>query len=298
DRDVERRTHRLPGLPDLIGVRAPSRIHDRTRGTDRGATAERARELFQHLEVGRVLETAAARDDDLRFRDVERARGRGFDLAHDHASGRRNGERLRPYLRRLRIGHEHTGAYRYHRGLTEHADFLQRLARVYGPRGDYRVSLSREIGDIRGDAHAEFCSDAWCEVPSCRRRGEHHRAVAARLGALRDGGGASLDAGRATYDRLDRTAEAPRRRHHLERHFPQHAVALLQHGERGHRTLASSRSNRTSSPTAPAPSPTIFPSLRSGGGVSATISTAPVPGCTGFTSSGFFFAAMMPLSAG
>ena len=88
-------------------------------------------------------------------------------------------------------------------------------------------------------------------------------------------------------------------RHDLERDFAQSAVALLEHGEDfAHKTFASSRSTRISSGTAPAPSPTILPSLRSGGGVSAMISNEPVPSCTGLTSSGFFLAAMIPFSAG
>ena len=121
DRDVERRAHGLPGLPDLIGVGAPARIHDRTRGTDRGSTPERARELFQHLEVGGLLEPAAARDDDLRFRDVERARRRGLDLAHRNATGQhvhsdRFGRACLGSLHRR----EHVGTQRHYGRLGPH----------------------------------------------------------------------------------------------------------------------------------------------------------------------------------
>ena len=97
----------------------------------------------------------------------------------------------------------------------------------------------------------------------------------------------------------ERIGQPPGARHYLVRHLAQRAVSLLEHREDvAHRTLASSRSRRTSSGTAAAPSPTIFPSLRSAGGVRARISSAPGTNAVGFTSSGFFFAAMIPLSAG
>src|SRR5207342_1225341 len=110
---------------------------------------------------------------------------------------------------------------------------------------------------------------------------------------------APLHRAHSAHHRLDRPTEAMGGSDDLVGDFAQRAVALLQHREdRAHSTLASSRSSRTSSPTAPAPSPTIFPSFRSGGGVSAMTSIAPAPACTGLTSSGFFLAAMMPLRAG
>src|SRR5205823_7134646 len=81
-----------------------------------------------------------------------------------------------------------------------------------------------------------------------------------------------------TYQRLDRAAEPLRGGHHLVGNLPQRAVALLQDCQRGrHSTFASSRSKRTSSGTAPTPSPTILPSFRSGGGMSATTSMVPAP---------------------
>src|SRR5439155_509847 len=110
---------------------------------------------------------------------------------------------------------------------------------------------------------------------------------------------------RREHQRLDACASAEgvsqpsRTGHHFVRDFAQRAVALLQHGEDvAHRTFASSRSSRTSSATAAAPSPTTFPALRSGGGVMARTSRPPAPSDAGFVTSGFFFAAMMPLSAG
>src|SRR6266480_3506938 len=193
---------------------------------------------------------------------------------------------------------KHAGTHRYHCRLSEYADLLHGLAGVDRPCSDDRASLNREVGDIHRHAHTELGCDARCEVLPCGRRSEHDRAVAARLRALRDGAGAPLGSGRPTNDRIDRRAQACRRRHDLVRNLAQGPIALLEHRERRHKTLASSRSSRTSSATAPAPSPTIFPSFRSGGGVSATTSRTPAPTCTGFTSSGFFFAAMMPLSAG
>src|SRR5262249_30193925 len=77
------------------------------------------------------------------------------------------------------------------------------------------------------------------------------------------------------------------------------AFALLEeheHGERHHRTFASSRNPRPSSGTAAAPSPTMRPAPRSLGSASATTSSAGSPRAAGFSSMGFFLAAMMPLS--
>src|SRR5438270_3867 len=87
--------------------------------------------------------------------------------------------------------------------------------------------------------------------------------------------------------------------HHLVGDLADGTIPLLEHREDGaHRTFASSRSRRTSSGTAAEPSPTILPACRSGGRVSERISSAPGPGAVGLISSGFFFAAMIPLSAG
>src|ERR1051325_9016815 len=96
-----------------------------------------------------------------------------------------------------------------------------------------------------------------------------------------------------------RTRQPSRPGHHLLRDLADGAAALLEHREHvAHSTFASSRSSRTSSGTAAAPSPTILPAWRSAGRASDRPSSAPAPGAVGFTSSGFFFAAMIPLSAG
>ena len=63
-------------------------------------------------------------------------------------------------------------------------------------------------------------------------------------------------------------------------------------------TFASSCSSRTSSGTASLPCPTIRPAGRSGGGASSFTLMRLSPSCASFSSSGFFFAAMMPLSDG
>src|SRR2546425_13353901 len=151
--------------------------------------------------------------------------------------------------------------------------------------------------------------------PSATRGG-----VAVALGPIpheaRAGKGVRLDAADAAgafgapphrasreHQRVNRAAQgipqATRAGHDLVGDLAERAIALLQHREHAaHRTFASSRSNRTSSGTAAAPSPTIFPSLRSGGGIRARISRPPCPTVVGFVSSGFFFAAMMPFKAG
>src|ERR1051325_3498746 len=67
----------------------------------------------------------------------------------------------------------------------------------------------------------------------------------------------------------------------------------------GHqRILASVCRRRTSSGTAAAPSPMMRPAGRSGGSSIDFTTTRASPSCAGFVSSGFFFAAMIPLSDG
>ena len=67
---------------------------------------------------------------------------------------------------------------------------------------------------------------------------------------------------------------------------------------RHQRTFASVWSSVTSSGTAAAPSPMMRPALRSGGSSSFLTVTWGCGICACFTSSGFFFAAMIPLSDG
>src|SRR6266568_3071973 len=330
DGDVERRAHRLAGLPHLIGVGTPSGIDHRARRAHRRTAAKGARELFQYFEIRRLFEATPARNDHLRFSDIERAGRRRLDLAHGH-SARTNVDRDRLARGGFRPLHrcEHVGTQREHGGLRRYFYLEQCLARIHRPCDHHTAAISGEISEIRGHTDPELGRDAWREIFSrcgCRK---HERAIPALLRALREGlrvafGGVSRERGIGECNDLVRaelgdllealdgpgTADdcldwlpppAPQALgtgHDLERNLPQRAVTLLQHRQRRHRTLASSRSSRTSSPTAPAPSPTIFPSLRSGGGDSATTSNVPADAWTGFTSSGFFFAAMMPLSAG
>src|SRR5207247_10173808 len=71
----------------------------------------------------------------------------------------------------------------------------------------------------------------------------------------------SLHCAGTAHDRLDCPAEPLRGGHDFVGDFAERPVALLQYCEsRAHNTFASSRRSRTSSATAPAPSPTIFPS--------------------------------------
>ena len=86
----------------------------------------------------------------------------------------------------------------------------------------------------------------------------------------------------------------------LERHAAQRAASLFRECEdvRHHSTFASSRSSRISSGTAAGPSPMMRPAFRSGGSSILVTVRCTGPSCAGFTSSGFFFAAMIPLSAG
>src|SRR2546430_8538599 len=87
DRDVERWTHRLAGLPHLIGMGAPTRVNYGARRPDRRSTAECVRELFQRLEIGRLLQATPSRNDHLGLGHIKRTGRRGFDLADSHSAG-------------------------------------------------------------------------------------------------------------------------------------------------------------------------------------------------------------------
>src|SRR5262245_1717382 len=106
----------------------------------------------------------------------------------------------------------------------------------------------------------------------------------------------------AQHQRIDSAArcvgQRTRRRDDLVRNLPQRAVALLGDVEDVHRTVASLRSSVSRAGTASAPSPTMRPACRSAGSSRLVTSKDAAPNDTGFTSSGFFFAAMMPLREG
>src|SRR5439155_15375596 len=72
------------------------------------------------------------------------------------------------------------------------------------------------------------------------------------------------------------------------------AIALLDEDQNAHRTFASSRRTRSSSGIASLPAPTIRPAERPSGSVSDTGSSPAGPSSAGFSSIGYFFAAMIP----
>src|SRR5256884_2326668 len=234
-----------------------------------------------------------------------------------------------PIFRPLDRG-EHIRPHREQRGSTGNLELQQRLPRVHRADHRDRAILDREVDDVLSERTPQPRRHARGEVlPRCAG-GEHHRSVAAARDALGRGARVALRGiqgerrvrqrdhfvravpahllralhgtrrqDQRVYAPAQRVGQPARARHDLVGHFAQRAVALLAHREDvTHRTLASSRNRRTSSGTAAGPSPTIFPSLRSGGGVRAKISSPPLPSDTVLTSKGFFFAAMIPLSAG
>src|SRR6185503_16572018 len=97
-----------------------------------------------------------------------------------------------------------------------------------------------------------------------------------------------------------RIGQLPRRRQHFVRDLPELSLSLLEYCKDvgHHSTLASLRSAAISAGTASGPSPRMRPSLRAGGSARSSRSTPPAPAVAALTSSGYFFAAMMPLSAG
>jgi hypothetical protein len=129
-------------------------------------------------------------------------------------------------------------------------------------------------------------------------RGKEHTVGAVRAGRL------GREPRRSQPNGMDLATELIRQhppgRQDFERDPLQHAVALLEHHEhvRHQSTFASVRSASMRAGTASAPSPTIRPAFRSGG-YARSITSRPMGGrAAGFTSSGFFLAAMIPLSAG
>ena len=101
--------------------------------------------------------------------------------------------------------------------------------------------------------------------------------------------------------RTQEIRELARGSNDFERDLAKDSSAILGYSEDGGHVRSPSlpsASNRTSSTTASGPSPTILPAGRSAGSWSDWTVRDPDPSDTGFTSSGFFFAAMMPLSAG
>src|SRR5439155_22421587 len=163
-----------------------------------------------------------------------------------------------------------------------------------GARGEYDRAVAacpRVLGHRAGESFRRVAAER-----GARRRDDLVGAVLGKLVGAAHGAGAE-------HEGLDLPAqpigEPASTGHDFMGDLPQRPVALLEHGEDDrHRTFASSRSSRTSSGTASGPSPTILPSLRSAGGSSASTSIPPAARATGFVSSGFFLAAMMPLSAG
>ena len=134
-----------------------------------------------------------------------------------------------------------------------------------------------------------------------RRRFADQHAVGAAAAQLGGHGASARTDQHGVHLAAQRVRHLPGRRHHLEREATQLAVALLNECEnvgRHQSTFACSLRSRTSSGTASGPCPTIRPAGRSGGGIIAYTSIRPGGSCAGFSSSGFFLAAMIPLSDG
>ncbi len=205
---------------------------------------------------------------------------------------------------------DRTGPEREERGAPGEAQRGDRLADVHRVAGEDGVTLDLELHHVGQEPRIDPGRDSRSKVPALSRRGEEHGAIAARLDPGRDGRRVTLwliereallfdqhdQIGAITRERSrgrgdSRTPEEQRvdlpagglsrlacRRHQLEGDPAQGAVpGLGDHQDvAGHAqiTFASSWSNRTSSGTASAPSPTMRPPARSGGAPSSEWSPA------------------------
>ncbi len=188
----------------------------------------------------------------------------------------------------------------------------------------------RHAGHVRGEGALQLGGDAGCQVLAEGGGRQNHRAVVAGLhplgrnlrvpiglvqlqpviggderlvGTVRSGvAGRHADGADDQRVRLsaERVGQRSGRGDGLVGDALQRAVTLLEHCDHvGHQsTFASLRSASTRAGTASAPSPTIRPAFRSGGGTRLTTSMPPPATAASFTSSGFFLAIMMPRSAG
>ncbi len=334
DGHVELRAHLTAGLPNLIAVRPPAVVGD---GASRahGRVAECIRQLFHDSKILRRLEPASAGDNDWGVAEIGASPRPLFHFGHGHDSSRRRGEcdRLRP--RRPRGFHCRDGAWPHtDDGKRSHnGERKQHLVCVSGMRHDKQVPGRRDVEHVGRDRCIEARGDSRAEVAPLGGKAEQDRAILSGLCAIRNRGrqrfacedrqlrrlddedhvGAALgeisrlagNAGRTREHRMHFTAagcicETTCRRHHFQRDLPQLRAARLGPYENvGHQsTFASVWSSRTSSGTAATPSPMIRPAGRSGGSCAFCTVTRVAPSCAGFVSSGFFFAAMMPLSDG
>src|SRR5216684_5074883 len=152
DRDVQGGADRLAGLSHLFRVRAPTGVYDGARCAHRRASGEGRRQLFQHLEVRRLLEPPTPGHDDRRFSHIERACFRRLDLLHHHATRGPFGRRglLRPRLWPL-DGCEYARAQRDHDGCSGDLELQQGLARVYRPGHRDRATLDAKVGHVLGE---------------------------------------------------------------------------------------------------------------------------------------------------
>src|SRR6185503_1907266 len=197
---------------------------------------------------------------------------------------------------------------------------------------DDRISFDLHRKNVGDDARAEACGDARSQITPLRRCAEDGGAVAARFDSVGGGGrrnfrivigessvldddddvGAVLaelgslatNAWWTEEQRVDFGAEFVGELASggdcLEAYFSDVRAASLDESEDvGHyRTLASVWRSFTSSGTAAAPSPTTRPAFRSAGSSSLRTVSWGAGICAGFTSSGFFLAAMIPFSDG
>src|SRR6185437_6128087 len=198
---------------------------------------------------------------------------------------------------------------------------------------DYRVTVQLDVRNIGHEPHAELGRHARREIASERGRWKDRDAISASAHSLGDDRRDSFrivlcectmlgdnHLVRAVLRELRRAVLDTRRTgdermylptggvgyrscrgHGLERYLAKLAVTGLRKCKyvcHDYRTFASVWSSLTSSGTAATPSPMMRPGARSGGSSICVTVTVCAPSCAGFTSSGFFFAAMIPLSAG
>ena len=177
-RHVELGRHGLAGLPHLVGVRAPARVHHGARGSHRGA--ERLRQALDEVEILRALQAPPSRYDDLRLGQIHLAALLRLDFPDARLDRRRIVRELERAHRGLRApgrgGSEHLGPQGNHRGRLLECHRLRGLAGIDRSRGAERPALHGQRRAIGGEPDAELGGDARRQISAHRRaREERHR---------------------------------------------------------------------------------------------------------------------------
>ena len=187
DGDVELRRNRLPGLPDLRGVRVPACVDHRA-GRGDGA-AERLGEALAELEALRAPRPAAAGDDDVRLLELRALVRRVRLLDHAHRLrvwGNLDGDLLHRRLAAAPRGLVAAGADKGDAWRPDPADVDEDGVLEGGARPDELVALRAQAGQIPVQPGLETYGEACGDVGREDRVREEDRVVAALLDEARE----------------------------------------------------------------------------------------------------------------